>query len=427
MYYVFNELFQNKKTNYSVMRKLLAVCFMMTTLYQVAMANREEKIAYIERYTAIAIQEMHRSGIPASIKLAQALLESNAGNSRLAKGSNNHFGIKCGGKWDGKKMYVKDDDYKKGKLIKSCFRAYKNAESSFIAHTDFLVNQPRYAALFKLDPQNYKAWAKGLRKAGYATDPKYAQRLISVIESYQLNQFDRIDQGGSHKPLIFEGEVDLINFEKSIQYINDVKSVLAEDSYKVEDVAMNHGVSIKQILKYNEHLQSEDQMLYEGEIIYLKPKKNSYRGKQKYHRVQEGESMQFISQKYGVKLKSLYKRNRIQIGKQPAAGSKIVLRGKVKKDRIPKTLIAGSQPFPVPNPSPTPPDQAVDNVAYIEMDDSRDKKSVVKQKVLFYTVSKGDTLYGLSKRFSLSVDELKRANGLQGNNILVGQKLRVSL
>jgi len=145
---------------------------------------------YIHQYKDIAIQEMGRTGVPASIKLAQGLLESNAGRSTLAQKAHNHFGIKCGGSWKGKTFYRKDDDYRNGKLVKSCFRKYKRATASYIAHSNFLTDNRRYASLFSLSPKDYKAWAKGLKKAGYATSKTYASKLIKLIEEYQLYKFD---------------------------------------------------------------------------------------------------------------------------------------------------------------------------------------------------------------------------------------------
>ncbi len=409
------------------MRKLLAVCIFMTMMYQVAMANRDAKIAYIQRYSQIAIQEMERSGVPASIKLAQAILESSAGSSSLAQDANNHFGIKCGGGWGGEKMYRKDDDYRKGKLIKSCFRAYPSAESSFIAHTDFLTNQPRYAFLFRLDPTNFKSWARGLKKAGYASDPNYDHRLISIIESYNLDQFDKGFTGKyAHKPLIFSGEVDLVDDTKLYQYINDVKSVLAEDAYRVEDVALNHGVSVKKLLKYNENLRSSRQILYEGEIIYLQPKRKNYRGKQKYHVIRSGETMQFIAQKYGIKLDELYKKNRLVENSQPEIGEQIILRGTISKKKIPRTQMVNKI---VP---PTPPNRGSGNPPIIENDPvlvepRTNSQGLEAGQMLYYTVKSGDTLFKLAKKFNISVNELKHFNNIDNNIIKIGQKLRVSL
>jgi len=146
---------------------------------------------YVEQYRAIAVQEMDRTGIPASITLAQGIIESGYGTSGLAKNSNNHFGIKCKGNWTGGKYYHKDDDYINGKLIKSCFRTYDNPADSYYDHSEFLIVNKRYSSLFSLAKTDYKGWAKGLKKAGYATANNYASLLINTIEKYDLYQYDR--------------------------------------------------------------------------------------------------------------------------------------------------------------------------------------------------------------------------------------------
>ncbi len=159
---------------------------------------------YIIRYQSVAVDEMQRSKIPASIKMAQAILESGAGQSQLAKLANNHFGIKCGPSWQGKKFYKKDDEYKNGQLHKSCFRVYNSGEDSFADHSAFLTDQAkgyRYGFLFDLNPKDYKSWARGLQKAGYATHPSYAGRLIKLIERYEL---DRLDRGLLFRPKPFK-------------------------------------------------------------------------------------------------------------------------------------------------------------------------------------------------------------------------------
>ncbi len=145
---------------------------------------------YVDQYNLIAVQEMHRTGVPASITLAQGIVESRYGLSGLAKNSNNHFGIKCNNNWTGGKYYHKDDDYEDGKLIKSCFRTYDNPAQSYIDHSDFLVVNQRYHFLFTLDKTDYKGWAKGLKKAGYATAKHYASSLINTIEKYELYKYD---------------------------------------------------------------------------------------------------------------------------------------------------------------------------------------------------------------------------------------------
>ena len=159
----------------------------------------QDRVAYIQRYKNIDIREMERTGVPASIKLAQGLLESAAGTSTLAKKANNHFGIKCGADWKGRTIYRKDDDYDdNGILQESCFRAYKSAEESYIAHSEFLRDprkEHRYGILFQYKVTDYRRWARGLKKSGYATSATYDEKLISIIENYGLDKFDRVSSG----------------------------------------------------------------------------------------------------------------------------------------------------------------------------------------------------------------------------------------
>ena len=168
--------------------KAITLIFLFVIGYSLFVSGQPTN--YIEKYQSIAIREMHRSGIPASVTLAQGILESSWGNGSLALNANNHFGIKCKTYWTGPTFYIEDDDFKNGKLIKSCFRAYDDAESSYIDHTDFLMSNERYRNLFEFNPTDYVNWAHGLKKCGYATDKKYAEKLISNIRKYELYQFD---------------------------------------------------------------------------------------------------------------------------------------------------------------------------------------------------------------------------------------------
>ena len=166
---------------------------------------------YIDTYSEIAIREMHRSGIPASITLAQGILESSWGNGSLALKANNHFGIKCKSYWEGPTFYIQDDDYENGKLIKSCFRSYDNADDSFIDHTDFLMNNERYAVLFTYEKSDYKKWAHGLKRCGYATDKNYAYKLIQNIKKYQLDRFDEVEAEPVFTEVTDYTELDVIS------------------------------------------------------------------------------------------------------------------------------------------------------------------------------------------------------------------------
>lgn len=289
-----------------------------------AKAQPNARLEYINRYKQIAVDEMQRTGIPASIKLAQGILESGSGTSTLARKANNHFGMKCGSSWRGPTYYIKDDDYDdKGQLIESCFRAYENAEASYIAHSEFLRDPNkafRYGFLFRLDPKDYKKWAYGLKQSGYATSPTYAEGLISVIEQHKLNKYDK-------------GIIDQLD---ELRFINDVKAVVAHEGQTPDEIAKKYNIKTKCILKYNEDLRGPNQPLKEGENVYIQRKRWFFRGRSREHYVKEGESMYSISQLYGLKKNRLYKRNRMDKGTEPATGQKIRLRGKVGRGLSPK-------------------------------------------------------------------------------------------
>ncbi|RMF02626.1 MAG: LysM peptidoglycan-binding domain-containing protein [Bacteroidetes bacterium] len=320
------------------------------------------QIEYINRYKDIAIREMERTGIPASIKLAQGLLESNAGQSDLARRARNHFGMKCGSNWQGDTMYKEDDDYdENGRLIKSCFRVYRSAEASYVAHSEFLRDPRkafRYGFLFRLDPFDYKAWAYGLKRAGYATSPTYPEKLITLIERYQLYQYDKQTLIAIEDPTVIiepsrPGRPPRSNIGSGILRNNDVGYVLANEGETLDDIARRVEVSVSALLAYNENLKAGTQPS-EGQRIYVQPKRNAYRGKQKYHVVKPGETMMDISQEYAVKLSKLLERNRLVEGQQPAAGEKIKLRGWCKVKVAPR-LRDANDPGPTTQPATTAP------------------------------------------------------------------------
>ena len=287
----------------------------------------QDRLNYISTYKNIAIKEMNRCGIPASITLAQAMLESDNGNSKLAKKANNHFGIKCHNSWDGDKVYHDDD--KRGE----CFRKYDAVYDSYHDHSDFIVNGNRYKFLFDYRPTDYKSWAKGLQKAGYATSRTYAALLIKIIEDNQLYLLDKgIVSSSSQEPAADSQQVKLgnidnfkiqvnrhtINTKNRIDYITvkkgDTFSSLTEEFQKLS----------WELYKYNELPQ--DAVLKIDQIIYLQPKRNSAEPGSNYHVVMDGETMYDISQFYGIKLKKLYEKNRMKDGSEPEIGQKLWLR-----------------------------------------------------------------------------------------------------
>lgn len=272
------------------------IIFVAASLFAVALlpAQNAQYKAYINRYKDLAIQQMERYNIPASITLAQALLESNAGQSELARESNNHFGIKCH-KWTGEKTY-KDDDQRD-----DCFRVYKSVSDSYEDHSLFLVSSARYSSLFRLDPTDYVGWARGLKLAGYATNPEYADRLINLIESYALDRFDSDsapyvwsddDDGSSHEPKLANGLV----------------YVVARQGDTMKGIAEEFGTSRYRLVRYNDLYRTY--VPVKGDVIYLHRK--NWRAKKPYyeHVVKDGESMYSISQMYGIRLHRLYQMNK---------------------------------------------------------------------------------------------------------------------
>ena len=336
--------------------------FLLIFIYQFFSLNAQYPtgIAYIDRYKMIAISEMQRTGIPASIKLGQAILESGAGTSKLAEKANNHFGVKCGSIWNGDSYGLKDDEraflvFKK----KSCFRKYNNADESFIDHSEFIrrPNGP-YQFLFSLDRKDYKGWAYGLKKAGYATADDYPQKLIKVIETYQLYQFD--GNAPSNGPVVYNPEKPTpqpkVKLEKKPLFktsakpirINMVKAYIAKGGENVEDIAKLYEIPMSFLIDYNERLKSPNQLLYPDEIVYLQKKKKSFWGKKKLHYVKSSETMFDISQQYGVREDKLRERNFLTAIGEPVTGQQIYLRGtRPKGDRLKTTILKKSDPVQI--------------------------------------------------------------------------------
>jgi len=292
--------------------------FFFFFLFIFSFACAQNPKAYIKQYKDMAINEMHRYNIPASITLAQGILESGSGTSELALKSNNHFGIKCHVSWNGLKVYHDDDENNE------CFRKYNNPAESYRDHSIFLSERSRYAFLFELRKNDYKGWAKGLQRAGYATNKEYAKKLIKLIQDYNLSQYDKKRLNKKQKEEFNENNNIIIASE--IYEKNYTKYVLAEEGQFFDDIAEDRGLWLWELLKYNE--SEIDRSLLEGEKVYIQPKRNN--GTKSFHIVEEGDSMYTISQLYGIKLKSLYKKNRMSFGSEPYVGQKLSLVKKIK-------------------------------------------------------------------------------------------------
>lgn len=273
--------------------------------------------AYIDQYKDLAIEQMLKYNIPASITLSQGLLESGAGRSWLTKSSNNHFGIKCHG-WTGRRVFHDDDE--RGE----CFRAYDNPRQSFEDHSRFLATQSRYAQLFNYSRTDYKSWARGLKHCGYATNPQYASKLIQIIELYNLNQYDKAKKFDQFmvKHSTEDGVAPDGNFHV-IKAYNKNYYVIARKGDSFQSLSKELCIGKRKLAKYNERSYKEE--LAAGDVIYLKKKrkKATKENKNHPHIVQNGESMYLISQKYGIRLSSLYKKNHLSPDYQIKVGDKL--------------------------------------------------------------------------------------------------------
>lgn len=275
---------------------------------------------YIDSYKHIAIDHMKKHKIPASITLAQGLLESGAGKSDLAVKGKNHFGIKCHSDWKGKKMYRKDDG------PNDCFRVYSSVEASYEDHAQFL-KRTRYQSLFKLKTTDYRGWAKGLQQCGYATDRAYANKLIKVIEDYELYLHDQTALGKSTKKdknNKKEKEIIIPLYKHTPYKTHNLVYVIALDGDTYEAIAVEFGFKAKDLYKWNE--VPEGFPLKAGDIVYFEKKKSKADKPYYDHVVQIGESMHSISQKYGVKVKNLYKMNKKDFEYVPVEGDVLKLR-----------------------------------------------------------------------------------------------------
>lgn len=326
---------------------------------------------YINMYRNIALREMKKTGIPASITLAQGLLESGIGNSSLAKEGKNHFGIKCHTDWTGKTMLLDDD------APNECFRVYPNAEASYIDHSMFLTTKPRYSNLFLIPKEDYQSWARGLKSAGYATNPQYAEILIGLIEKYKLYELDKediptnieevrlaevekwkkeqqhdtpinISKPKTETNIIIKGTPEFANAPKHpekepVFYNNKIKAVRAKAGDTPILIAQKYGIAVEELCEYND--MSPMAYFKDGDPVYLQPKRK--KSLEKVHLVLPKQSMWDISQLYGVKLQSLYERNRMTLGEEPAVKELIYL----NTDAPSKPALISTSPKPVVKPT----------------------------------------------------------------------------
>jgi LysM repeat protein len=398
------------------------LCLLVMAATFVQAQPKEFVIEYINTYKALAISEMQRTGIPAAIKLAQGIHETDAGNSVLVRKSNNHFGIKCKSTWTGSKVYHDDD------ARGECFRSYASPQDSYMDHSNFLKGSPRYASLFELDPTDYEGWAYGLKKAGYATNIKYSQILIRIINEYHLQDYTMIALGrmkpedewlvkestGS-SPIITPAELKIEtttdeaekalvidqtpNFPEGEFKINDTRVVYARPGTALLAIAQQYDVPLKRLMDFNEI--KEENVLVKGQLLFLQRKRKH--GSQPFHTVQAGETVYDIAQAEGVRLESLMDYNHLDNGMQPAAGERLYL----KETAPTRPLLADAKRL-----------QEMQQQQYIVKN--------VSQPVNNYTthvVQTKETLYAISKKYGVPIEKLKQWNNLVSYDLRTGQEL----
>ena len=356
-------------------------------------------VQYIEMYKDIAIKEMKRMGVPAAITLAQGILETESGNSDLVKKSNNHFGIKCKSNWTA--ASVTHDDDASGE----CFRSYKTADDSYMDHSNFLRGGDRYAFLFSIDVRDYKAWAYGLKKAGYATNPGYPQILIKHIEQYNLQQYTLIaaDEVPKFEPGNYQDDKETATIEKvpgddnaaaensildisdKVITVNGNKCVYAGKGTSLLVIATKNNIPLSKLLSCNE--LSEDGMLVKNQYVFLE--KKSKTGGKDFYTVLAGESLYDIAQKNGIQLQYMLDYNRFWGNEDISAGTKIYLKPGFAQTKI---LTA----------------------------------AVTQTAAKMHTVQPKEGLYAIAKKYNITVQQLKDWNKLQADTLSIGQELIVS-
>ncbi len=387
------------------MNRILIVLFFSFACFFKASAQYMTQQEYVQKYKDMAIEEMKRMGVPAAITLAQGLLETENGNSDLLKESNNHFGIKCKSTWTSEVVYHDDD------ARGECFRKYKDAEDSYRDHSNFLRGNSRYAFLFKLDPSDYKAWAYGLRRAGYATNPRYPQILIKYIEDNNLEQYT--DQALNDVPhfdgTLYAGDTENDSSQEVVQSdpvpgqpvdltINGSKALLVPKGTSLLAVATEHNINLEKLLTIND--LTSDGLLQKDQYIFLEKKQKE--GQEDFCVVQPKETLYDISQKYGVILENLYTYNNLTADDFIVPGTKIFLKPQALKqlataDNTPEVILAKNE-----------------------------VQSDVSQNTITYTVQPRESLYRISKKYGVTVDDIKKWNHLKNDNLQPGQQLIIS-
>jgi LysM repeat protein len=418
----------------------ILLSFVLSFVFTVSHGQSADAIlAYITRYKDLAIAEMKRTGVPAAITLAQGIHETEAGTSVLVKKSNNHFGIKCKDEWRGQS--VSHDDDARGE----CFRKYSAAEDSYKDHSDFLRTRPNYASLFTLDPTDYQGWAYGLKKAGYATNPKYAQVLIKLIQDYNLEDYTLIamgkkkeedglaknevtgDKSSSSVPVKnndteetgkannkmeqdVHSNVVEVNYPSGEFKINDTRVVYIKKGTSYLTIAQQYEIPLARLFEFNELKQQE--VTADDQLVFIQRKRKT--GEHEFHTVQPGETVNDIAQSEALRLESLLEYNNMSANMQPAAGETLYLRS--KSSTVPKLVTKNSTTEKF-NPGAA--------AVVMDNDGARKKEARQKNNFVFHTVQPKETVYSIAKEYNVSADDLISWNQLQDYDLKIGQSLKI--
>src|SRR5665647_330009 len=366
------------------MNKIVIMLFFLVSCFFQSSAQYITAAQYIQEHKDMAIREMKRMGVPAAITLAQGLLETENGNSELVKKSNNHFGIKCKSSWTAGS--VSHDDDAPGE----CFRMYKDADDSYRDHSNFLRGNDRYAFLFKLDPTDYKGWAYGLRKAGYATNPKYPEILINNIETNNLQQYT----------LEAAGDVPVFDASKYKSDPEEKPSDASQnaDSANLQPTKLN--TTLDKLLEIND--MAKDVLLEKDQFVFLEKKQKE--GNRNFCIAEPGETLYDIAQKNGIILQNLCDYNNLSANDNIVTGTKIFLKPQPITGIIQTSEIQQSQ-------TPNNPSQTA---------------NIKSTATNIHEVQPKEGLYSISKKYGVSIEQLKKWNNLQSDNLQIGQQLIIS-
>jgi LysM repeat protein len=409
------------------MKRVRIICILFFSFISViSLAQRPEDIQkYIDTYKDIAISEMQRTGVPAAIKLAQGIHETEAGTSDLVLKSNNHFGIKCKTGWSGQSVTHTDD------APNECFRKYDSPLDSYRDHSDFLRNSPRYAALFNLDPTDYKGWAYGLKKAGYATNPRYPQIIIKLIEDYNLQDYTLIALGkkvddkkeilagtaedssdvatndeGSNTTTIVKKlpDVKRVDYPEGLFMINETKVIYVKQGTSFLNIAQQYEVPLARLFEFNDNMQQQETVPFD-QLIYLQRKRKT--GANEFHIVQAGETVNDIARAEAIRLSSLLEYNSLNQSQQPAIGEKLYLKSKAPS--MPRLAGLGA---------PEKPESENGSIAGISSNYS-------ESSFIIHAVQGKESLSAIARKYNVSVEDIMNWNSLSGNDLKIGQQLKI--